>query len=146
MSEFHLPPQLSKLILPWNTPLTDTQLRQGLKVEKSPIEGMGLFADRDFALSAIIWQETLQGRGAKPENGGPLRWANHSDDPNSVLILRQHEGLHVTLMATKSILQHQEITYNYNVFGHSGHRAECKCGETSCNGFFLLREEWGEKR
>ncbi|MHA2264028.1 MAG: SET domain-containing protein-lysine N-methyltransferase [Candidatus Thorarchaeota archaeon] len=127
-------------------PVNDTELRNGLKVEKSKIEGMGLFADRVFKQYEVIWFEKLKGRGANPENGGPLRWANHSDSPNAALVLTQTGLFEVSLVATRDIKQHEEITYNYGVFGHAGHRAECNCGEPNCKGFFTLRVEWGEKK
>ena len=140
-----------KIIIPSNfynpaDPKNDTELRRGLKVEKSIIEGLGLFADRLFGQFEVIWQETLKGRGKNPESGGPLRWANHSDDPNSILILGQNNRLRTSLLTIKPIELNEEITYNYGVFGHTGHHASCNCQQPSCRGFFVLREEWGEKK
>jgi SET domain len=141
-----------RIIIPGNffnpapDPVNDTELRQGLKVAKSIIEGLGLFADRPFEQFQIIWQETLKGIGKNPESGGPLRWANHSDDPNSVLVLGRDNSFRTSLIAIKPILLDEEITYNYNVFGHTGHHAFCNCQQPICRGFFILREEWGEKK
>ena len=135
---------VSKIKLPEDR--NDTELRNGLAVAKSRIEGMGLFADRDFKQYEIIWFEKLKGRGANPENGGPLRWANHSDEPNAALVLTQEGLFEVSLVAKYEIKCGEEITYNYGVFGHGGHKAECNCGEPNCKGFFILREEWGEKK
>jgi SET domain-containing protein len=144
-----------KIIIPSNffnpaDPTNDTELRQGLKVAKSIIEGLGLFADRSFEQFQIIWQETLKGIGKNPESGGPLRWANHSDDPNSILVLGGELGgdnrFRTSLVAIKPIQLDEEITYNYSVFGHTGHHAFCNCQQPNCQGFFLLREEWGEKK
>jgi hypothetical protein len=70
-------------------PESDLELRNSLKVEKSTIEGMGLFADRGFKKYEVIWFEDIKNKGAKPENGGPLRWANHSDNPNAALVISQ---------------------------------------------------------
>lgn len=140
----------SKLLLPGNflnpapDPVNDTELRRGLKVAKSVIEGLGLFADRPFEQFEVIWQETLKRKN--PESGGPLRWANHSDNPNSVLILGQDNRLRTSLLAIKPIQLNEEITYNYSVFGHTGHQAFCNCQQANCQGFFVLREEWGEKK
>jgi SET domain-containing protein len=128
---------IPKLILPES----DTDLRNALKVDKSIIEGLGLFADRDFPQFGVIWFEDLKAKAA-PESGGPLRWANHSDDPNAILLI----GQAVSLVALKDIKTNDEITYNYGVFGHTGHKAACNCGQDNCKGFFTLREEWGEKK
>jgi hypothetical protein len=126
--------------------IEDTELRNGLKVEKSLIEGKGLFADRDFKQYEVIWFESLKGRGTNPENGGPLRWANHSDKPNAALVITQSGLFEVSLVAKTEIKRNEEITYNYGVFGHSGHKAHCNCGEENCKGFFILRNDWGEKK
>jgi len=129
-----------KLILPPD----DLELRNNLKVEKSVIDGMGLFAGRNFKSYEVIWFEGL--KKANPESGGPLRWANHSDNPNAALVI-SHSGLfEVSLVAIQGIKKGQEVTYDYGVFGHSGHRATCKCGGPDCKGFFTLRTEWGEKK
>jgi SET domain-containing protein len=129
-----------KIILPKK----DTELRNGLIVAKSQIEGLGLFADRAFTALDVIWFEQLASRFAKPESGGPLRWANHSDQPNSMLCLGQGDGLKISLLALTDIQEGEEITYNYGIFGHTGHKADCNCGQSNCKGYFTLREEWGE--
>lgn len=140
-----------KLILPDDggilTPnLSETDLKRGLEVAKSKIEGLGLFAVRDFARGDTIWSESLV-NGKVPENGGPLRWTNHSDKPNASLNII---GVgKVSLVALKCIQKDSEITYDYGVygvFGHLGHKAECLCGEANCDGSFSLREEWGERK
>jgi SET domain-containing protein len=127
-------------------PLSETDLKRGLEVAKSQIEGLGLFAVRDFAPNDTIWSEVLKA-GKVPDGDGPLRWTNHSDEPNAVLnIFGTHK---VSLVALKLIKKGEEIVYNYGVFGvfgHTGHNAECLCGQPGCPGFFPLREEWGEKK
>jgi len=141
-------PQKLKLILPEIIIPTDGELRSGLKVEKSLIEGLGLFADRDFKTNQVIWSEPLKGRVGRPESDGPLRWANHSDNPNSILLLGadQIPAATASLIAIRTILKGQEIVYSYGVFGHTGYFKTCKCGEPNCQGVFILREEWGEKK
>ncbi len=126
--------------------LSDTDLRSGLKVEQSRIHGLGLFANRDYRIHDTIWYEKLKGRGAI-EDEGPLRWTNHSDDPNSVLVLNSLDGLlEVSLVAVKEIVTQDEITYDYGTFGHSGSRAACNCRNENCRGSFVLRAEWGERK
>ena len=133
---------MSGLILPNDIP-SDTRLRQGLHVARSIIDGFGLFASQAYRRSQVIWSETLRGRGLKPEDGGPLRWANHSDVPNAILLLGGND-LRSTLIALRPIQLDEEITYNYKVFGHTGQRVACNCRQPGCPGFFVLREEWGE--
>jgi len=126
--------------------LSETDLKRGLEVAKSQIEGLGLFAVRDFDPNDLIWSESLRA-GKVPDGDGPLRWTNHSDKPNAVLSIWGVKS--VSLAAIRFIKEGEEITYNYGVFGvfgHEGHNAECLCGQVGCPGFFPLREEWGEKK
>lgn len=149
-------PESSKLIItdkippnfhnPAPDPANDMELRRGLKVCKSDIEGLGLFADKTFPAHSLIWQESLKGNNPNPESGGPLRWANHSDSPNAILVLNRSLGLRTSLIALSLIKPDEEITYNYGIFGHTGQRAFCNCQQFNCPGFFILREEWGEKK
>ena len=129
-----------------NSLLSGTELSSVLKVEKSPIHGLGLFASKIYQLHDPIWHEALQGRSAKPEEDGPLRWTNHSDDPNSVLVLRLEGQLEASLIALRKINVGDEITYNYNVFGHTGYSAACNSHNSNCRGSFVLRTEWGENK
>ena len=135
MSDLVFPP---KIIVP-----SDTQLRRGLHVARSAIDGLGLFASQAYRRGQVIWSETLKGQQLRPEDGGPLRWANHSDVPNAILLLGGHD-LRSTLCALHPIKVDEEITYNYKVFGHTGQKMVCNCRQPSCPGFFVLREEWGE--
>ena len=122
-----------------------TDLSGHLTTKKSLIHGLGLFANRDYSPHDVVWVEvyTL----ARPESDGPLRWTNHSDDPNCRLLLGSEVGnLEVGLIALRNICAGEEITYNYGDFGHTGHRVGCNCGSRSCCGSFVLRNEWGERK
>ena len=88
----------------------------------------------------------MKGRGSI-EDEGPLRWANHSDNPNSALILNTLDGLlEVSLIAIQEVEINDEITYSYNTFGHTGSKGCCNCQNTNCKGSFVLRSEWGERK
>jgi hypothetical protein len=135
---------ISGIFLPEST-ISDTDLRSGLAVASSIIHGLGLFADKTFTQHNIVWRERLTGVIGKPEDDGPLRWTNHSDDPNCVLLI-DLEKVEVGLVALKSIKIGAEITYNYKDFGHTGYKARCNCSQLNCPGYFTLREEWGERK
>lgn len=126
------------------TLLSDTDLRQGLKVEESRIHGLGLFADKYFPIHGVIWKETLRSNRTKIEDEGPLRWANHSDDPNSLLVLNLDGIIEASLVALKEIGEGEEITYDYNLSGHAGEKKACNCQQENCGGYFTVRTEFGE--
>ena len=120
---------------------SETQLKQNLLVQRSAIDGLGLFAKKTYKPMDVIWSESAS---KKPENDGPLRWTNHSDDPNAALVLRNDSFV---LIALREIPSGEEITYSYDVFGlHNGHSKTCKCGAPNCRGVFTLRTEWDETK
>ena len=121
---------MEKLWLPASIIIPETELKRGLKVEKIPHDGLGLFADRDFQIGEVVWAEILRGPKivGHPESDGPLRWANHSDSPNSLLVLGDNSL--VSLLAQKPIVKHQEITYSYGAFGHTGYQKTCNDKQT----------------
>ena len=125
---------------------SDTDLRSGLEVATSKIHGSGLFAKRYIPKDTVIWKENLIKNFASPEQDGPLRWTNHSDDPNSELVVSLDEILQIGLIARQDIKEHDEITYNYNQFGHTGYQSLCTCSKPNCPGSFALRTEWGERQ
>ncbi len=125
-------------------PILDLQSK--LDLHKSKIHGIGLFANKKFESQELIWYEKLGRNNIKIEDDGPLRWTNHSDNPNSLLILNNALSLQVKLIAIKPIIIGEEITYNYNLFGHKGYKSYCNCESTNCNGYFNLRTEFGEKK
>lgn len=132
----------SHLILPQIIIPQDSFLRHNLTTHKSQIHGLGLFAQKDFQPLEVIWTETP--KKDKPENDGPLRWTNHSDNPNASL---QNQTGSITLVAIKPIQAGEEITYSYTIFGqHTGHHATCHCRSIGCLGSFILRTEWDEHK
>ena len=143
IQELYIPE--TKIYIPEGLPEVTEDLGTHLLVEKSKIHGLGLFASRAYSAHDLVWRETLHGRLATPEDDGPLRWTNHSDDPNCVLLLEHAVG-EVGLVAARDIALGEELTYDYSNFGHSGRSALCNCGKPSCRGYFTLRTEWGERK
>jgi SET domain-containing protein len=60
----------------------------------------------------------------------PLRFTNHSCQPNAVLRIRQGR---VELYAIRDIAVGEEITANYGETHHDG-RLRCRCGAAGCVG------------
>ncbi|EIW56542.1 SET domain-containing protein [Trametes versicolor FP-101664 SS1] len=70
------------------------------------------------------------------KRGGIGRFANHSCNPNCY-VAKWTVGDHVRMgiFANRTIKQHEELTFNYNVDRY-GHDAQiCYCGEPNCVGF-----------
>src|SRR3989344_6777987 len=122
-----------------------TNLIEKLATHKSEIHGLGLFAKSDIRKHDLVWYEEFRGK-YEPKNESPLRWTNHSYEPNSILLVNNiDEILKLSLVSLKEINSGEEITYNYNNFGHEGYSAACNCRSEYCPGSFTLRNEWGEK-
>ena len=118
--------------------LVDTYL------EKSPIQGMGVFSKRDIPKGEVVWRLDLRfdrlievdvyesttgsvkdylDRYAYPRRSDPrfivfeaddARYMNHSDDPNCDFA----DG--DTAFAVRDIAAGEELTCNYNVFFEDG--------------------------
>jgi hypothetical protein len=119
-----------------------------LITHSSNIHGRGLFATKDIPDGHVIWKELMRDpTKAVSEDDGPLRWTNHSDEPNSALLKqydKTREQLQLLLFAIKNIPTGEEITYDYNSFSHAGRKMECHCGRPDCTGSFVLRADWNE--
>lgn len=94
------------------------QQRAALRVQPSPIHGLGLFSTEPIAAGAIIgWCEVEPADPPGPHtlwcDAGPvnvtceLRYTNHSSDPNVVY----YDSLKV--VALRDIAAGEELTYNY---------------------------------
>jgi SET domain-containing protein len=60
----------------------------------------------------------------------PLRYTNHSCQPNAVLRIRQGR---VELYAMRDVALGEELTVNYGETHHEG-RLRCRCGAAGCVG------------
>lgn len=98
-----------------------------MTVKASPIHGRGLFAKRkirkglkigvlrgrkssDPGHYAMIVVSDEGNREVKAE--GPLKYVNHSEDPNAELYTLDEDGS-AELIATRTILPNEEITIDY---------------------------------
>lgn len=61
----------------------------------------------------------------------PLKYINHSCDPNTRMQVR---GKRVEIFAIRNIESEEELTLDYGVTHHSG-ELKCKCGTAKCRGF-----------
>ena len=118
--------------------------------ERSEIHGKGLFAHERIEELTLICEEVVRNRERASSFlfDGPLRWVNHSDDPNAVLSAQFDSTtgkLRLQLVSVNVISSGEEITYDYNLAGHGGQSAPCNCGQPNCNGSFHLRTEFGEQ-
>ena len=60
----------------------------------------------------------------------PLRYTNHSCQPNAVLRIRQGR---VELYAMRAVAAGEELTTNYGATHHAG-TLRCRCGAAACEG------------
>ena len=138
---------------------------EDIEVRESPIEGLGVFAARDFGPGERIHrvnvvrevtedaplQEELGEflRHCSYPNGKIVLWGhpdrhvNHSCDPNAYEL---HEGDAIWIAARRGIESGQEITFDYNVAVSGGTGWPCHCGAARCLGecagdFFRLPED-----
>lgn len=137
----------------------------GVEVRESPIEGLGVFALREFAPGERIRRVHLvrevtedaplrEEAGERIEHcaypdgkvvlwGYPDRHVNHSCDPSAY---EQDEGGSPWIVARRAIAAGEEITFDYNVNLTEGSSWACHCGAARCPGktigdFFLLPDD-----
>ena len=137
-----------------------------VEVRSSPIEGLGVFALRDFAAGerirrANIVREVTDADPLRPEDGEldkhcshpdgrdvlwghPDRHVNHSCDPNA---FERPDGERIDIIARRSIAAGEEITFDYLINNSGGDSWPCNCGTERCSGmtgtsFFDLPAEF----
>jgi SET domain-containing protein len=127
-----------------------------LLVQKSTIEGKGLFTDTPISARAKIGEftgERISVREARSRaknrkhiaivelsykeaidgsvRGGPFRYINHSCSPN--VFIRIAYG-RVEFYAKRDIAAGEEMTVDYDVSHHNG-RLRCRCKSSDCRDF-----------
>ena len=134
-------------------------------VKASPIEGLGVFAKRQFrpgerirelnVVREITREHPLrEDLGERADHcdypdgkvvllGYPDRHINHSCDPNAYVLYEQDGSF---LVARHEIASGEEITCDYNMNITGGSSWPCRCGAARCRGttggdFFLLPAE-----
>ncbi|RIK10595.1 MAG: hypothetical protein DCC49_02775 [Acidobacteria bacterium] len=129
---------------------TDDEI-DATEVKESPIEGLGLFATREFVEGETIRRvnivrEITDADPIRPEAGEriehcaypdgkvvlwgyPDRHLNHSCDPNAY---ERYVDEHVEIVARRSIAMGEEITVDYLVNNAGGDSWPCQCGATRC--------------
>ena len=127
-------------------------------LDKSPIQGMGVFAKNAISKGAVIWRlderfdrlievgvyESMAGpvkdyldRYCYPRRSDPrfivfeaddARYMNHADDPNFGF-LSENEAV-----ALRDIAAGEELTCDYGETHHDG-KLPCRCGAGNCRGY-----------
>ena len=126
-----------------------------VSVKPSPIDGQGVFAAepiparrkigemRGELISVAEARRRIKGRARihmvevstrraidATESNGPLRFINHSCQPNAVLHIRQGRA---EFYAIRDIEPGEELTADYGESHHEG-RLRCACGAPNCKG------------
>ena len=136
-----------------------------VEVRPSPVEGLGVFARRDFApgeriRTVHIVREITDDAPLRPEAGErfehcaypngrtvlygePDRYYNHSCDPNA---WARYVGGRTEIVARRPIATGDEIRVDYLVNNSGGDSWPCGCGAARCRGmtshsFFTLPAE-----
>ncbi len=127
-----------------------------LRIEKSGIEGSGVFATRDYVEDETILSFTEKlvrpddvqdedhaiwiDENVWIETEGALRFCNHSCEANGDVDGGVIDGkVWVKLLAVRAIREGEEITLSY---GYSEEDAvPCRCGTPSCKGIILETED-----
>ena len=140
---------------------------EGVRVGKSMVHGLGVFAGRDFAAGELVLRiddsRVVDGQHPlQPDLGeydyhcdylaggkvvlmqAPERHINSSCDPNTYV---QTTGDARDVVALRAIRAGEEITYDYIINCHEGDVWRCHCGSARCRGtivssFFDLPLEW----
>lgn len=117
-------------------------------VKKSKIEGIGVFANRNFKKGETIFEwgdialtnEELNGLSEKDRKIAffykgkhhlqktPARYINHSCDPNTKVVNGSSD------VAIKEIKKGEEITSDYPDFLPTDKVAKCNCKSENCKG------------
>ena len=135
-------------------------LSPDIRVFRSPIQGYGVIARRDFAagdlvseVEGVLYREEELGDDRYclwVEDGfyfdmvDQTRWINHSCDPNTEIEaeLDGHGGAWARVFAARAISAGQELTYDY---GFPEELAEpCTCQSANCRGFIVDKDELAE--
>jgi hypothetical protein len=135
-----------------------------VRVAPSSVEGTGILATRDFASGDVVLEtgdlREVTDDSPLPEGERldhcdwladgtvylipePIRFTNHSCDPNSYKLYR--DGRRYTI-ARRAIAAGEEITHDYSINGFGDGTWECGCGSKRCRGtiesnFFRLPME-----
>lgn len=130
---------------------------EGLRVVRSPIDGYGVMATRNFAANEVIAE--VEGVAWRDGDGiddkyslwiadglyfdmmDQTRWINHSCDPNSSLRTGTDASGEVfaRVVARRAIKAGEELSYDY---AFPAHLAEpCRCGSPKCRGMIIDEDE-----
>lgn len=112
----------------------------GIRIKKSPIDGKGVFANKQYSPQAEITyfygyeverggRHTLAVEGRNIQGTGPLRFLNHCCNPNCYFEGRM-------LVTKRGVGVGEELTIDYlelETPGHLRHPFKCKCKCANCH-------------
>ncbi len=128
-------------------------------VRQSPINGNGLFAAKNICKGEVVirWQNTRELSCEEYKNlsqddlkfidvqngrvflvGEPERFINHSCEANT--IYGQFEGISCDI-ASRDILEGEEITSDYTQFCNPNRDFVCKCRANNCRGHIVAGQQ-----
>jgi hypothetical protein len=121
----------------WTKPLHRGE--DGIRIKKSSIHGKGVFANIQYVTEAEVGyfygyevergtRHSLTLERRVIEGTGPLRFLNHSCNPNCYFKGR-------TLITKRAVSRREELTINYLDYesaGHLRHPFECRCKCSNC--------------
>jgi hypothetical protein len=147
------------------TPPGADRVTPGVEARESPIEGLGVFATRDFKsgerISVVnVVREITDAAPLRPEAGErlehcarpdgklllygpPDRHLNHSCNPNA---WERHSEDRIEIVARRPIARGDEVRVDYLINNSGGDSWPCNCGTPRCRGltgfsFFTLPVE-----
>lgn len=109
----------------------------GIQIRRSRIHGKGVSANKQYQAGSDVayfygyevdcdTRHSLTLEGCKIEPTGPLKYLNHSCDPNSCFQGR-------TLVTKRQVALGEELTINYlSTEDHISHGFDCRCGAEHC--------------
>ena len=77
-----------------------------VRLGKSSIQGVGVFATKDFSAGEVVAPARVEGRRTPAG-----RYTNHAKSPNASMVLRENGD--IDLAATQPISDGNEVTVNY---------------------------------
>lgn len=77
-----------------------------VRLGKSSIQGLGVFATRDFSEGEVVAPARVEGKRTPAG-----RYTNHAKAPNGAMVLRENGDIDLT--ATQPISAGEEVTVNY---------------------------------
>ena len=128
-------------------PVLSLKLADRFEVLQSPIHGKGLFAcGLPIAMGEIIMQispEHFSNQKRHPWNRKypdvAAHFINHSCQPNAMIVFSEASRA-MSVVASRFIRPHEEITLDYHLLEVGGALIPCQCKSPNCKGTFPVNQ------